>query len=110
MADPIKARNLGDDYQALFFWLKACDMLSDYSNIDTISYEDPELKSLDDVVIRYKEPIKDLNGNLIHKEYYQIKYHVDYRDSITAANLMDPSFINATSILFYKRLKKHLQY
>ncbi|MBT2639371.1 SAVED domain-containing protein [Bacillus sp. ISL-39] len=105
MADPIKARNLGDDYQALFFWLKACDMLSDYSNIDTISYEDPEIKSLDDVVIKYKNPIKDINGNLIYKEFYQVKFHVDYRNSLTVDNLMDPNFINASKFSFLQKVK-----
>lgn len=100
MADSIKARNLGDDYQILFFWLKACEMLSDYSNIGEISYEDSEIKSLDDVVVSYKEPIKDTSGNLIYKEYYQVKYHVDYRGHITADNLMNPKFINATKHSF----------
>lgn len=105
MAGSIKARNLGDEYQALFFWLKACDMLTDYSNVDTISFEDPEIKSLDDVVIRYKEPIKDLNGQLIHKQYYQVKYHVDYRSNITVDNLMDPKFINASKYSFLQKVK-----
>lgn len=108
MADSIKARNLGDDYQILFFWLKACEMLSDYSNIGEISYEDSEIKSLDDVVVSYKEPIKDTSGNLIYKEYYQVKYHVDYRGHITADNLMNPKFINATKHSFLEKVKEAL--
>lgn len=108
MANPIKARSQGDEYQILFFWLKACDMLTDQSNVDTISYEDPEIKSLDDVVIRYKKPIRDLSGKLIHKEYYQVKYHVDYRGSITLDNLMDPDFINASRYSFLEKVKEAL--
>lgn len=108
MANPIKARSLGDEYQILFFWLKACDMLSDHSNVDTISYEDQEIKSLDDIVIRYKKPIRDVSGKLIHKEYYQVKYHVDYRNSITLDNLMNPKFINASKYSFLEKVKEAL--
>ncbi|PRO66470.1 SAVED domain-containing protein [Alkalicoccus urumqiensis] len=106
MANPIRARQLGDDYQKIFFWLKACEFLEENSNIDTISYEDMELKSLDDVVIRYKQPIKDFKGNLIKREYYQVKYHVTYGGSITLDNLMDPKFINASKFSFLKKVKE----
>ncbi|UTE72808.1 SAVED domain-containing protein [Rossellomorea marisflavi] len=108
MADSIKARNLGDEYQILFFWLKASDMLNDYSNIDKISYEDSEIRSLDDVVVSYKKPIRDMSGKPIYKEYYQVKYHVDYRDNITADNLMDPKFINASKYSFLEKVKEAL--
>jgi hypothetical protein len=105
MAGSIKARNLGDEYQALFFWLKACEMISDHSNILSISFEGSEIKSLDDVVIKYKQPIRDRNGQLILKEYYQVKFHVDYRDYITIENLMDPNFINASKYSFFQKVK-----
>ncbi|WP_197491579.1 SAVED domain-containing protein [Bacillus sp. SJS] len=105
MADSIKARNLGDEYQILFFWLKACELLNDYSNIDRISYENSEIRSLDDVVVSYKKPIKDISGNSIYIEYYQVKYHVDYRGNITADNLMDPKFINASKHSFLEKVK-----
>ncbi|MCP3033453.1 SAVED domain-containing protein [Halobacillus sp. A1] len=108
MVDSIKARNLGDEYQILFFWLKACDMLRDYSNIDEISYEDSGIKSLDDVVVSYKKPIRDMNGKLIYKEYYQVKYHVDYRGNITVDNLMNPKFINASKYSFLEKVYEAL--
>ncbi|WP_269317794.1 SAVED domain-containing protein [Exiguobacterium sp. KJ 601] len=106
MANPIKARSLGDEYQILFFWLKACDMLKDHSNVDTISYEDQKIKSLDDIVIRYKKPTRDMTGKLVHKEYYQVKYHVDYRNSITLENLISPKFINAAKYSFLEKVKE----
>jgi hypothetical protein len=106
MTGAIKARMLGDDYQAVFFWLKACDMISDYSHIESISFESPELKSLDDVVVHYRKPIRGQQGNLIYKEYYQIKYHVDQRGYFTIDSLMDPEFINASKYSFLERVKE----
>ncbi|WP_185805425.1 SAVED domain-containing protein [Bacillus canaveralius] len=106
MAGSIKARNLGDEYQALFFWLKVCEMISDYSNISSISFESSEIKSLDDVVIKYKEPVRDRKGQLILAEYYQVKFHMDYRGHITVDNLMDPKFINASKYSFLQKVKE----
>jgi len=106
LANAISARISGDKYQALFFWLKACDMLLDNSNISTIGFEDPEIKSFDDVVIKYRQPIKDFRGNSIYKEYYQVKYHVDYRGHITVDKLLDPKFINATKNSFLQKVKE----
>ncbi|WP_214721217.1 SAVED domain-containing protein [Exiguobacterium sp. s192] len=105
MANAINARILGDEYQALFFWLKACEMLLEYSNISSVSFEDPEIKSFDDIVIRYKTPVKDSRGKRIYVEYYQIKYHVDYRDYITLDKLLDPKFINATRNSFLQNVR-----
>ncbi len=105
LANAINARILGDEYQALFFWLKACEMIFDYSKISSISFEDTEVKSLDDIVIKYKVPIKDRHGEKIHKEYYQVKYHVDYRDHITLDKLLNPKFINATKNSFLQKVR-----
>lgn len=93
MAKQIVARQRGDEYQQLVFWKYALNML--YQNdIKEICYEDDEVKSFDDIVVRYIEPQtwKDSNYST---EYLQVKFHMRNDDLFTIDNLLDPSFINA---------------
>lgn len=104
MSKSVIARMQGDDYQALYFWYKACGLFHSHSKIRTISYEYDLAKSFDDVVIEYKESIADEYDRLIDTDFYQIKFHVVQTGEMTYTSLLDPSFINATSVSFLQRL------
>ena len=104
MANAVVPRLQGDDYQACFFWLRACQLFQDYNKVTKVAYEDDEIKSFDDVVSFYEPSIRDNNGELVDADYYQIKFHATQNGSFTWEKLMDPAFINATSHSFLKKL------
>lgn len=104
MSKSVIARMQGDDYQALYFWYKACNLFHPHSKVKTVSYEYDLAKSFDDVVLEYKEPISDEYDRLIDADFYQIKFHVVHSGEMTFSSLIDPSFINATSVSFLQRL------
>lgn len=105
MSKAVIARMQGDDYQALYFWYKACGLFHPHSKVKTISYEYDLAKSFDDVVIEYNESIADEYDRLIDVDFFQIKFHVAHSGEMTFASLIDPSFINAKSISFLQRLQ-----
>lgn len=104
MSNAVGARLKGDNYQALFFWLKACEIFDEDSNIERIVYESSEVKSLDDVIIYYKKPFLDETSNMIDKDFFQVKFHVIQNGTINWQDLIDPSFINASKHSFFKRV------
>lgn len=73
MASAVAARLRGDDYQHLFAWLHALELLMPKRSVATVIVEDEEAVSADDVtLLREKNaPLPDL--------YHQIKNHVDHR-------------------------------
>ncbi|MFF2911150.1 SAVED domain-containing protein [Paenibacillus sp. NPDC057934] len=105
MSKSVIARMLGDDYQALYFWSKACGIFHPSTKIQRISYEYDVAKSFDDVVVEYQSPISDERGRLVHSDFYQIKFHMSQNGAIKSSSLIDPEFINATSVSFLERLK-----
>lgn len=104
MAKSIVARRKGDEYQARFFWLKLLELrTNDY--IESVTFESDQVAFMDDVLVSYREPIKDqLTGKReIVCDFFQCKYHMTQRGAFTYKNLIDPRFINCkTSML--KRL------
>lgn len=105
MARQIVARHQGDDYQARWFWLRACDLLDDFSNVERVTYEDAELKSFDDVAVYYRTGYTDKNMVPINAEFYQVKFHVTSAGALTAESLCDPAFINAKTYSLLQRIK-----
>lgn len=103
MANAVAARIHGDDYQALVFWQQACRLLRGEDEIEAIEIESEDLKSLDDVVIYFKDGHLDNCGRSLKREGFQVKYHVDFRGCLTAKSLIDPAFINATVVSFFQR-------
>ncbi|RKU11951.1 hypothetical protein C6502_06875 [Candidatus Poribacteria bacterium] len=104
MAKSIVARRKGDEYQAKVFWLKLLELrTNDY--IESVTFESDRVAFMDDVLVSYREPIKDqLTGKReIVCEFFQCKYHVTQNNAFNHENLIDPRFINCkTSML--KRL------
>lgn len=104
MGKQITARMLGDDYQALFFWLKVCDMFQPHNNIEKVAYEYDQIKAFDDVVVFYNEKILDKSMTPIAADYFQLKFHVTNSEYFTYENLMDPKAINATSVSILQKV------
>ena len=103
MANSVAARIHGDDYQALVFWQQACRLLRGDDEIEAIEIESEDLKSLDDVVIYFRDGCLDKHRRPLKREGIQVKYHVDFRGCLTSKSLIDPAFINATAVSFLQR-------
>ncbi|TWT01856.1 SAVED domain-containing protein [Planomicrobium sp. CPCC 101079] len=104
MSKAIVARMHGDDYQAYFFWSKISEMFQEHNNIEKVGYEYEEIKSIDDVVVFYKNSIMDENGDEVKADYFQVKYHATQNGSFTWAELINPAFINASSVSFLQKI------
>lgn len=110
MATSITAIEHGLDYQAYLFWTEAARLLVPTSCYASVGFELEGIKSLDDVATFHAEKKSDCRGNAYDADYYQVKYHVDYRAQITGGSLIDPAFIGATSASFLKKVKEASEY
>jgi hypothetical protein len=104
MVTAVVARQQGDDYQARVFWLEACRLFARRSKVARVAYEFNRIKAFDDVVVTYSAPLADERGGTVLADYYQAKYHVDRAGSLTAASLIDPEAIGATTVSLLERL------
>lgn len=104
MARAIAARNQEDDYQARWFWCQACRLFDTHTKVVRVAYKANNVKSFDDIVV-YFDGMIDEEGNNLHAEYFQVKFHVASAGALTWKSLIDPSFINATSVSLLQRLK-----
>jgi len=104
MAKAIVARRKGDEYQARVFWLNLLHLRTgDY--VQSVSFESDRVSFVDDVVVSYREPIKDwVNGKQFIRELFQCKYHMTQNKAFTHENLIDCRFINSKKDSMLKRL------
>lgn len=110
MGKAIDAIHAGMTYQNLYFWFFASELLHNNTNVKAVYYEDDRVKSLDDVVVEYFEPIAgdyDITDEIM-MDFYQIKYHVKNTHSIELLDLINPSFINASTHSFLDRVRDAL--
>lgn len=105
MAKQVTARQQGDDYQARWFWLKACALLDDFSKVERVVYEDDTIKSLDDVVEYYRQGYTDELGMPLRAEFQQVKFHVKSAGALTAESLCQPAFIGASKHSLLQRIR-----
>lgn len=70
-----------------------------------VGYELNRIESFDDVVVTYHHPIPDERGDLVAADYHQVKFHVNQAGAFTHEALVDPAFINATSVSLLQRLR-----
>lgn len=106
MARAIAARHQGDDYQSRLFWLQVCRLFLERSKLRAVEYEAQNVKSLDDVVVEYADNgIRDASGESIRKDFFQAKFHVTAAGAITGEGLIDPAFVNASSVSLLERLQ-----
>lgn len=105
MAKAVIPRLQGDDYQGRFFWLQASRLFHDHTKVQRVAYEYDEIKSFDDVVVFYSEPIPDERGGTCLADYFQVKFHVDHNGAFTCDALIDPAFIGADKVSLLQKLR-----
>lgn len=98
----VGARTEGDVFQGLFFWRQAADLLRPNSLVERVVLEHDEADGVDDVAVFYRKPGVNAGGWMVSADYYQLKYHVDNRDSYSTDALIDPKFINRKSSLLQR--------
>lgn len=83
MANQVAARLAGDDYQHLYGWWRALELLNANSGVVEVSIEDDRAGSFDDVTVRY-----DASTGRAAR-FYQVKYHVDQRSAYSTDIFLD---------------------
>ena len=94
---------LGEDYQHLYFWIQAARLFMEDAPAEVVYVEHPIIQAFDDVVAVNRVPLYSHDNRLIEVDHYQLKYHIDGRETIRALDLSTPSFIGATE---YSLLEK----
>jgi SMODS-associated and fused to various effectors sensor domain len=87
---------LGEDYQHLYFWIQAARLFMEDDPAEVVYVEHPIIEAFDDVVAVNRVPLYSHDQRLIEVDHYQLKYHVDGRETIRALDLSTPAFIGAT--------------
>lgn len=95
MAKGIKARRKGDAYQSRVFWVHALQMATGTSgDIESVAFELDDVSFMDDVIVRYRQPIRDLvGGRDVRVDSFQCKYHMTVGAAFSVRNLCDPKFL-----------------
>lgn len=82
MANQVSARLKGDDYQHLYSWLVALELLLPGKKAKTVTIEDSSAGAVDDVTARYEDDADTPD------KFYQLKYHVDQRSEYSSDSLI----------------------
>lgn len=108
MSKAVTPRWHGDNYQSRFFWIHAASLLDpEKPEVVEVTFEADGPKAFDDVVVRYNPGRPRASGpGRITVDYHQIKWHVDSSGRFGFEDLIDPTFINATSTSILERLKQ----
>lgn len=85
MANQVAARLAGDDYQHLVAWLALLELLDPASQLESVTVEDADAGSVDDVTKRYAASAG------LPDQYIQVKYHVDHRSQYSTDVFLDAS-------------------
>lgn len=104
MSNAPAALQQGFDYQARWFWIQACRLFEAETKVGKVVYEAEEPRAFDDVVVCFTQPVQDERGNGVTREFYQLKFHVDFTGEVTAEALTSPDFIGAKSKSLLQRL------
>jgi hypothetical protein len=83
MANQVAARLRGDDYQHLFGWQAALELLMPKRHVWRVTVEDALAGSVDDVTVQHEV------GTSMPDEFYQYKYHVDQRGEYSSESLIE---------------------
>ncbi len=95
----VAARTEGDMYQGLFFWKHAAALLRPHTKVQRVVLEHDPASGADDVAVFYEPPGIDAGGWKCTADFYQIKYHVDRRDTYSSETLIATPKSTRSSIL-----------
>lgn len=105
----VAARTEGDVFQGHIFWLQAAALLSPTSGVDRVIIEHDQAAGVDDVSVHYSAPGANAGGRHCRADFYQVKYHVDRRETYSSSHLCDPAFIGAKRSLMQRFHDAHLR-
>jgi hypothetical protein len=105
VSSAVAAALMGHDYQARIFLTYAAQLRVPGSNIAKVGYEHDLIRAFDDVVVHYERPEIDEYYGDVEVDFFQVKYQVRQGAGFTWEALMDPAFINATSVSILQRLR-----
>ncbi len=91
VANQVAARLKGDDYQHLFSWGRALELLRPAREVAHVRVEDPLAWSVDDVTVT-RTP-----GSGLADDFFQVKYHVDQRSAYSTDTMVEKN--GRTSLL-----------
>lgn len=103
MANQVAARLSGDDYQHLFGWQAALELLMSKRGVWHVTVEDALAGSVDDVTIQHDV------GTALPDEFYQYKYHVDHRAEYSSDSLVDHKPGESSLLEKFWRTWQHLR-
>jgi hypothetical protein len=83
MANQVAARLAGDDYQHLYSWWHALELLDLHAGVKEVWIEDDRAGSFDDVTVHYEAASRRAG------RFYQVKYHVDQRSAYSTDAFLD---------------------
>lgn len=110
MSNTVIPRQQGDDYQAKYFWFKACNLFFQNSTATRIAWEHNNAPGFDDISVYYEPAILDkTTGGEITGKFYQVKFHVDHNKGFTCDALMDSEFIGNKTESILQRLQKNFK-
>lgn len=95
----VGARTEGDYYQGLYFWWQAAKLFIDRTRVSRVVLEHDDADGVDDVAVFYAPPGVDAGGSLVSADFFQLKHHVDHRDTYSADSLMTPASGAKSSML-----------
>ncbi len=104
MADAVKARWHGDNYQARVFWEHALNLLLPHTCVVEVKFEADGPKAFDDVVVKYSPPIARSGPDRVCTDFFQIKWHVQMGGRFGYEDFTHPDFIGAQSFSLLERL------
>ena len=87
---------LGEDYQHRYFWIQAARLFMEDDPAEVVYLEHPIIAAFDDVVAVNRVALQSHDLRRIEVDHFQLKYHVDGRQTIRALDLSAPAFIGAT--------------
>jgi hypothetical protein len=105
MANAINARIQGDDYQARIFWLMVTRLFGEETRVTRVGWEVDDVVGFDDIAVFYDGDHGDGIDPNVKVDFFQSKFHVTHERAFTAAALIEPSFIGATTQSLLQRLK-----
>ncbi len=109
MADAVLAIQGGFEFQAKFFWRKACTLYLPNSNVKQVAWEISDTPGFDDVAVFYDPGKLSEYGYTVKCEYFQVKFHVNHSSAFSCDALIDPAFIGATSESLLQKLQRNYQ-
>jgi hypothetical protein len=100
MANQVAARIAGDDYQHLYAWWHALELLNRYAGVAEVCIEDDRAGSFDDVTVHYEVSSRRA------ARFFQVKYHVDLRGAYSTNTFLDRSSGSSLLQKFWRTWKK----